>query len=217
MIVTDDIQQRTGTNRKSAPIKFIFDLDGTVTAEETLPLIAKHFNIQAEIETITRETIQGNIPFIESFIRRVNILNTLPVSEISLLLENVKLYPVLHNFIMQHKEHCIIATGNLRCWVNKLAERVGCELYCSEATVENDNVIKIDAILRKEIVVENLQKNGYTVVYIGDGNNDMEAMRLADIAIAVGMTHPPANSLLPISDYLIFNEKALCRQLNQLL
>lgn len=196
---------------------FMFDLDGTITAEETLPLIAKHFNIQEEIAEITQETIQGNIPFIESFIRRVNILGVLPVSEISSLLEKVKLYPVLHHFILQHKENCIIVTGNLRCWVNKLIEYVGCQSYCSEATVENNKVVKIDSILRKETVVENLQKNGYTVVYVGDGNNDMEAMRLADIAIAVGMTHHPSISLLPISDYLIFNEKALCRQLNQLL
>lgn len=199
------------------PVKFIFDLDGTVTAEETLPLIAQYFNIQEEISIITRETIQGNIPFVESFIRRVNILGGVPVSEISLLLEKVKLYPLLHTFISENREHCIIATGNLRCWVDRLIERVGCESFCSEAIVENNKVVQISSILKKEDVVENLQKEGYKVVYIGDGNNDMEAMRLADIAIAAGLTHSPSRSLLPISDYLIFNEKALCRQLNQLL
>ncbi|GAB6123487.1 HAD-IB family phosphatase [Dysgonomonas termitidis] len=198
-------------------IKFIFDLDGTVTAEETLPLIAEHFNIQEEIGAITKETIQGNIPFIESFIRRVNILGKLPVSEISSLLENAKLYPLLQNFIRENKEHCVIATGNLECWVDKLLKRIGCESFYSEGIVKLNKVEQITTILKKEIVVENFQKSGYTVVYIGDGNNDMEAMRIADIAIAAGMTHFPSQSLLPISDYLIFNEKALCRQLNQLL
>ena len=71
-------------------IKFIFDLDGTITSEETLPLIAKHFNVQEEIEQLTRETIQGDIPFVESFIRRVFILGKLPVDEVAALLENVK-------------------------------------------------------------------------------------------------------------------------------
>jgi HAD superfamily phosphoserine phosphatase-like hydrolase len=199
------------------PIKFIFDLDGTVTSEETLPLIADHFNIQAEIAVITRETIQGNIPFVESFIRRVQILSKIPVSEISLLLERVKLYPLLFDFIQKNSAHCVIATGNLECWVDKLIQRIGCETFCSEALVENDQVIKISKILRKEDVVAKFQNNGYKIVYIGDGNNDMEAMRMADIAIAVGMTHFPSKSLLPNSDYLIFSEKALCRQLNQLL
>ena len=199
------------------PIKFIFDLDGTVTAEETLPLIAKYFNIPEEIATITKETIQGNIPFVESFIRRVQILGKLPVSEISSLLENVKLYPLLLNFIQQNYENCFIATGNLQCWVNKLIKKIGCKAFCSEAYVENDYVVQLTKILRKESIVENFQNAGYKVVYIGDGNNDSEAMRLADIAIAVGLTHYPSKSLLPVSDYLIFNEKALCRQLNQLL
>jgi HAD superfamily phosphoserine phosphatase-like hydrolase len=198
-------------------IKFIFDLDGTVTAEETLPVIAHHFNIEAEIDEITRETIQGNIPFVESFIRRVGILGQLPVSEISELLANVRLYPQLFDFIRQNCEHCVIATGNLACWVDKLIRKIGCAAYCSEAIVENDKVVKLTKILRKEIVVEELKRQGNTVVYIGDGNNDMEAMRSADIAIAAGLTHQPSKSLLPITNYLIFNEKALCRQLNQLL
>lgn len=161
--------------------------------------------------------MQGNIPFIESFIRRVNILGQLPVSEVASLLEKVKLYPCLLEFLKVNSKHCVVSTGNLRCWVEKLIQKIGCEAFCSDAVVENDKVARLTKILRKELVVENLKQQGYTVVYVGDGNNDMEAMRLADVAIAAGMTHHPSKSLLPISDYLIFSEKALCRQLNQLL
>jgi HAD superfamily phosphoserine phosphatase-like hydrolase len=199
------------------PRKFIFDLDGTVTAEETLPLIARHFHIQAEIDSITKETIQGNIPFVESFIKRVHLLEELSVSEISSLLGKANLYLELQGFIQKNSTHCIITSGNLSCWVDALIEKIGCRAFCSEAIVENDRIAKLIKILRKELVVEEFQHNGYEVVYIGDGNNDLEAMRTADIAIAVGMTHYPSKSLLPISDYVIFNEKALCRQLNQLL
>jgi HAD superfamily phosphoserine phosphatase-like hydrolase len=142
------------------PIKFIFDLDGTVTAEETLPLIAKHFHIQAEIDSITKETIQGNIPFVESFIKRVQILGELPVSEISSLLGKVNLYPQLYKFIRENNTHCIIATGNLFCWVDRLIEKIGCSAFCSEAVVENDKIVKLTKILRKELVVEEFQRKG---------------------------------------------------------
>lgn len=202
---------------EESKIKLIFDLDGTVTAEETLPLIAKHFKVEEEIEQLTQETVQGNIPFVESFIRRVFILGKLPVDEVADLLATTRLYPKLVEFIQSHKDICAIATGNLTCWSHKLLGKIGCEYYCSEAEVENNHVVKLTKILRKEQVVEQYQKDGYRVVFIGDGNNDLEAMRVADVAIAVGTTHFPSKSILPITNYLIFSEEALCRQLNQLL
>ena len=198
-------------------MKFLFDLDGTVTSEETLPLIAKHFKVEEEILELTKQTVAGNVPFIESFIRRVNILGRLPVSQVNELLSNASLYNDLFGFIQQHKEHCVIVTGNLSCWVEGLKQKLGVETYCSEAIVENDRVTKLLSILRKEQIVETYKALGETVVFIGDGNNDLEAMRHANISIATGLTHKPANSLYAISDYIIFNEQTLCRQLNQLL
>ncbi len=69
--------------------KFIFDLDGTITKAETLPLIANHFNVEEQINELTKATVAGQVPFIESFIRRVYILGKLPASEINDLLEGV--------------------------------------------------------------------------------------------------------------------------------
>jgi HAD superfamily phosphoserine phosphatase-like hydrolase len=197
-------------------MKFIFDLDGTITAQETLPLIASHFQVQAEISELTKETIHGNIPFVESFIRRVHILGKLPVDEISDLLGEVKLHKKVLDFIHENKKDCVIATGNLDCWIEKLVMKIGCEYFTSEAIVENNRVNSIKNILKKELIVKKYQDQGEKVVYIGDGNNDMEAMRISNVAIATGLTHHPANNILPFSDYLIFSEKALCRQLNQL-
>ncbi len=197
--------------------KFIFDLDGTVTKQETLPLISKHFKIEDEIDNLTKETVQGNIPFIESFIRRVYILGKLPINEVSDLLNGVELYPKVINFILQNKENCIIATGNLGCWIDKLVARVGCCCYCSDGIIENNKVTKLTRILKKENLVERYKSDGEKVVFIGDGNNDMEAMRIADVSIASGLTHMPAKSVLSIANYAVFSEEALCRQLNQLL
>lgn len=198
-------------------MKFLFDLDGTVTSMETLPLIAEHFNVQDEIMELTRQTVQGNVPFIESFIKRVGILGKLPVNEVNDLLTTVPLYDELMGFITNNKEHCVIVTGNLSCWCEGLMKRIGCECYCSEGLVEDNQVVKINTILRKEQVVDTYKAAGETVVFVGDGNNDLEAMRHADIAIAAGLTHSPAKSLFAISDYLFYNESALCRQLNLLL
>ena len=79
--------------------KFIFDLDGTITKEETLPLIARHFKVEEEIEELTQATVAGEVPFVESFIQRVGILGKLPVSEIKQLLSQVEVYDDLVSFI----------------------------------------------------------------------------------------------------------------------
>lgn len=197
-------------------MKFLFDLDGTVTAAETLPIISEHFHCTEQISELTSRTIQGNVPFIESFIRRVNILGEYSVNEISDLLSKVPLYPKIAEFIEEHKEDCIIVTGNLTCWCEKLFKKVGCQYYGSEAEVVNDKVVKIKSILRKEQIVDQYKALGETVVFIGDGNNDLEAMRHANISIAAGLTHSPAQSLMSICDYVIYNERTLCRQLCQL-
>jgi len=198
-------------------MKILFDLDGTITAQETLPVIAQHFGVEDKITELTQQTVQGNVPFIESFIRRVNILGNLPVSEISDLLADVPLYPQLYEFIQQHKDDCVIVTGNLSCWCMGLEEKLHCKTYCSEAEVVDNRVVKLKSILRKEQIVDLYKAQGEQVVFVGDGNNDLEAMRHADISIATGLTHNPARSLYAICDYIIFNEQALCRQLNQLL
>lgn len=204
-----------GTLKK--PVKFVFDLDGTITAEETLPLIAKHFKIEDEITLLTKNTLTGTIPFVESFIRRVHILGKLPIDEIDHLLYEVNLHTNVVKFINEHNEQCAIATGNLCFWIERLIGKIGCKCHCSLGIREGNIVKKLTSILKKEHVVSHYQNLGFQVVYIGDSNNDMEAMRLADVAIAVGLTHYPASSVLSITDYLVFNEEALCRQLNQLL
>jgi HAD superfamily phosphoserine phosphatase-like hydrolase len=196
--------------------KFIFDLDGTVTSEETLPKIAAYFGIQEKIAEITKQTIAGDIPFVESFINRVGILGKLPVSEINDLLENTALYPQVHRFIQTHAADCAIATGNIENWVEKLIKKINCKSFCSKIDLENNQVKKLTFILKKEDVVKQYQEAGEKVIFIGDGNNDMEAMHFADIAIACGLTHYPAKSILTVADYLVFEESTLCRLLNQL-
>lgn len=197
-------------------MKFLFDLDGTVTSQETLPVIANHFHCQEEIADLTKRTVAGNVPFIESFIRRVNILGKYSVTETSKLLGRVPLYPRIKEFIDEHKGDCIIVTGNLTCWCEELFKKIGCQCYGSEAEMDGDRVVKLKTILRKEDIVDRYRALGETVVFIGDGNNDLEAMRHANISIATGLTHNPAQSLLSICDYVVYDEQALCRQLKQL-
>lgn len=197
-------------------MKFIFDLDGTISRVETLPIMAAHFGIQDQIDSLTVETIRGNVPFIESFIRRVGILGAFPATEIRNVIADVPLFEGIIEFIRMNSDDCVVATGNLRPWIEDLAQRIGCRVCCSEAILRDDRVVKIASILRKEEIVREWREAGETVVFIGDGNNDAEAMRFADVAIATGLVHWPARSVLDVADFAVFSEPALLRLLSQL-
>ena len=199
--------------------QFVFDLDATITKCESLPLIATHFHIEKEIAALTNATITGQVPFVESFIKRVHILGQLPVDQVAALLADIPIYEQLAAFIRTHQSQCAIATGNLDCWITPLTQKLGCQCCCSSAQVIDNRVAHIAHIVHKDKIVQQLKTagGGREVVFIGDGDNDVEAMRLADVSIATGLTHEPAASVHAIADYVFYQERALCRQLSQLL
>lgn len=196
--------------------KFIFCLNRIVARDEPLSVIAAHFGLEQKIKKITDEMVNGNVPFLESYIQLIFALKELPISKINELVGSIDLHEHIQSFIEAHEDSCVIVTENPSCWMVNLSRRLKCPIYCSECVIADDKVAKLEKVIHKEKVVAAFQNDGYKVVYIGDGNSDMEAMRQADISIACGVSRQPASSILSIADYLIYNEVTLCRQLNQL-
>jgi len=197
-------------------MKFLFDLDGTLTTAETLPLLAQKFNLEEEISSLTNKTVRGDVPFIESFIKRVNILKKIGIDDVKTVFGAVKLHSEVIGFIKENLHDCVVVTGNCRVWVQDLVDQIGCEVFASDTELDDSGHLKLKSIVRKEDVVRHFQSKGEEVVFIGDGNNDAEAMRQANYSIASGLVHMPARSVLDVCDYLIFDESSLVRQLNQI-
>ena len=125
---------------------FLFDLDGTITTRETLPVIAEYFSKGMEIESVTNRTITGEIPFERSFPQRVDLLKDIPVSQVAEMLRGVGLHESVRRFIADNAAVCRVVTGNLDCWCAPLVERIGCRGYFSQAIVENDRLKGIRSI-----------------------------------------------------------------------
>lgn len=195
---------------------FLFDLDGTLTATETLPIIAGHFSVGVDMESMTNDAVNGDVAFADSFTRRVGMLGHLSVERVSELLAGVRLYNEPVEFIRCHSDRCFIVSSNLDCWCRELGRRIGCDGFYSEAIVENDSVADIRSILCKERVVALFQSRGERVVFIGDGDNDFEAMRKADVAIACALHHKPSPRLRGAADYVVTDESELCEILKRL-
>lgn len=197
-------------------IIFLFDLDGTITAEESLAEIGKSFHLSPEMVELTNQTIKGNVPFVESFIRRVEILKKIPVSSIRERMTKIALLTDVVNFIEKNYDICRVVTSNVDAWIADLTNNIGCKYYSSEGLVVDDKLVRLTKILKKEEIVLRYKKSGYYVVFIGDGHNDSEAMRCADIAIASGIVHEPAKTLLTVASHCVYSQKALVRLLEQI-
>lgn len=195
---------------------FCFDLDGTITSAELLPLIARQTDLEDEITALTQATITGSIPFETSFRMRCHMLSTVPISQVRDITSTVELDEHIVAFIQQQPERCAIATGNLDIWVEPILDRLGCRAFTSTATTDGDELVDVDRTLFKGDAIETLRRDFPFVVAIGDGMNDVPMFEAADVAVAFGGVHSPAEAAREAADYVTTNGDGLCRLLSSL-
>jgi phosphoserine phosphatase len=192
---------------------FFFDLDGTVTTEEILPKIARHFELAHKIEELTKLTIAGKIPFEHSLRHRVEILSVAPISEVRKIVASVGLNSNILSFIRANADHCRIVTGNLDAWLEDLIPQLGVPVYCSSVCIAQDRIVKIRKIIDKKMEIENFSG---VLCAIGDGHNDVGMLMAADVSIAYGGVHRPARTVLEVATHAIYDGEILCRFLSRL-
>lgn len=195
---------------------YCFDLDGTITKEEILPILSKEIDLFEEISALTEATIKGIIPFQKSFLLRCRLLSEIPITRVQEIIEGVQLHEEVVSFIRERSDECFIITGNLDVWVAPLIEKIGCRFFSSTGDVENNHLIKVSSVINKMDAVKQLKKEYETIVAIGDGMGDVSMFEAADVGVAFGGTHNPIQSLLQVSDFVTYKEDSLCRLLNTL-
>jgi HAD superfamily phosphoserine phosphatase-like hydrolase len=199
------------------PTAFCFDLDGTVTRREILPIIAAEVDLAEEIGLLTKLTIQGLIPFETSFRLRCRILKDVPVSRVRRIVADVPLDAEIEAFLKANRERCAIATGNLDVWVGELLRRLGCAADTTKGFVRGDRLLGIGPVLRKDAAVRALRRRGFTrVVAIGESFNDVPMFEAADVGVAFGGVHAPAARVRALAHHAPSDGRSLCRLLDSL-
>ena len=198
-------------------VAFAFDLDGTVTLDELLPLIAKALELEEEIEFLTDLTINSVIPFDMSFKLRFALLKSIKLSFIQSVIENASLDDDIAHFIRSNSDNCYIVTGNIDQWVKPIIDNLGCEIYASKAKCEGDCCTELLYINKKAEAIQRIRKKHDFIVAIGEGANDTGMFQEANLSICYGGVHSPYKDLMKYANYLINDGKTLCRLLNTLL
>lgn len=195
---------------------FLFDLDSTLTKHEILPLISKECGIFEEINVLTESTMRGEIPFKQSFLRRVELLRNVPVSKVGNIIAEIELNNEIIKFIKQNKERCFIVTGNLDVWIEKLLSKIEMErnVFCSKAVVKDDIIQNVFSVIDKNAVISQMVS---PFVAIGDGNNDADMIDAAEVGIGFGGVHEIAPSVLACATHAVYDQYKLVDLLNKLL
>lgn len=193
---------------------FAFDLDGTITTKEILPVIAKELGMQKEMAELTAKAMSGEIPFDQSFAKRVQMLKKIPISKVQKIILDIPLNKDVVAFIKKNRNRCHIVTQNLDVWIEPLLHRIGAPYLTSVADYQGDHLRGIKNILRKKTIHTMID---YPVVAIGDGYNDLEMIVDAPLSIAYGGIHNPVPAILDVASYVVYDSKQLCLLLNQLL
>ena len=197
-------------------IKYAFDLDGTVTKVETLPLLAAELDLSEEMKLLTDLTLSGDIPFDKSFKLRYLVLRNIPPKRIADIMSKVELDEDIAAFIKSHKDECAIVTGNLDYWIAPIVEKLGCESYSSTSELDANGLPVLKNILSKAEAIRDLRKTADKVVAVGESFNDVPMFEEADVAVSYGGVHKPVDTAISVSDYVVFEGGALCRLLKML-
>ncbi|MGN0801425.1 MAG: HAD-IB family phosphatase [Candidatus Faecivicinus sp.] len=196
--------------------QFVFDLDSTITRCELLPEIAREVGLEAEIAGLTEQTMRGEIRFPESFLRRTELLQGVPLRRAREIAAQVPVNRAIAGFLAEYPHRCLIMTGNLDVWIESLIERLGMRgrCMCSRAIADGDRLLGVQEILDKETAARSLQ---HPFVAIGDGSNDAGMLREADFGIGFGGVRTISEDVRRAADIVVDSEEELCHILRSLI
>ena len=195
---------------------FLFDLDSTITCKEILPTIAEKVNRQKEMRELTEATMNGEIPFKSSFLKRVEILSVMNVSETRAMVAEIPLNENIAQFIRENRDRCYVVTGNLDIWICDLMQKLGINghVYCSRANYKNDKITQVVSVIDKELTAKQFVQ---PLVVVGDGDNDSGMAQVANISVGFGGIRDIAPSLIQNIDYAFYDDNRCADFLRTLL
>ena len=191
---------------------FLFDVDSTLINEEVIDLIAAHAGVQAEVKSITDRAMAGELDFKESLLGRVQLLKGLPINVLEDVRNQITLTKGARELILEIKgagDVIAVISGGFLEVITPLMHELEIE-YFQANSFEVQNGVLTGAISGK--IIDRKAKADYlnqlvlqihptTTYAIGDGANDIDMVKQADVGIA--FCAKPA--LYEVADHVVTN------------
>ncbi len=195
---------------------YIVNLDSTITRQEILLNVSKKFGLYEKLRELMGSTLQGELPFKQSFIRRVELFKKIPVGQMREAVGELLLNEYLIEFIQKNKERCYIVTSIPDVWIEDLVIKIGMNenVFCSSALVKEGCIESVLNVIDKPAVISQLAQ---PFVAVGNENDDVEMLAAAEVGIVYGGVRGIAPAALACASHAIYDEKKLVQFLKLLL
>lgn len=174
------------------------DMDSTLIAIESIDEIADMGNIKPQVAEITQRTMQGEIDFAESLLRRSALLAGLPQQALKTVYdEKVKLNTGAEKMLQRMQKaglKTMVVSGGFTFFTDKIKAKLGLDYAFANTLEIRDGKLTgqvlgeiIGAEGKAEVLKQVRDELGLRkeqVIAIGDGANDLSMLAAAGIGVA---------------------------------
>jgi phosphoserine phosphatase len=175
----------------------VADMDSTIVTSETLDELAAYAGLKAEIEAITRRSMNGEIDFAEALRARVAMLRGLDLGALEKTWEKTRLMPGARELVATMRAHnalTALVSGGFTFFTGKVASAVGFDRHYANGLMDDGLALTgtveepiLDRDAKKAALLRLAEERGLKLaatLAVGDGANDLAMLAVAGLGVA---------------------------------
>ena len=175
----------------------IADMDSTIVTSETLDELAAYAGVKAEIEALTRLSMNGEIDFAEALRARVAMLRGLDLEALTKTWERTEVMPGARELVATMRAHralTALVSGGFTFFTGRVAAALGFDTHHANVLIDDGRALTgavadpiLDRDAKKATLLRLAQERGLKLsatLAVGDGANDLAMLAAAGLGVA---------------------------------